>query len=201
MSDNPKKIDLPWGELVAAIRETGTRIVEQMRESFGPHIRLMTSEAQAALDAVEESQGPEAAGRLLAAALIEQEENPPTKLKREIRDAVLTYCGFEDAAEVTADGSADNDLAQERADAVMTFLDLVRRHPLPNKLLPRGDRVGDWLAPGTEVTVLGRHPAVVVPSRDMVTVKLEGSDVVTEFPRMSIVRKGEQWTPQKRTIS
>lgn len=53
-----------------------------------------------------------------------------------LKDLVLAECGYRDGAETSAYGSADNDLAQERADAVMNFLELAKEHSLPNKLLP-----------------------------------------------------------------
>jgi len=115
-----------------------------------------------------------------------------------IRDQLRELCG-----ETEPDGSpgavAQNELAQERVDAIMTFIDLVREHSLPRKLLPRGDRQGDWLEPGERITVLGRHPGVVVPELDMVRVKMDGMNVSTEFPRSAIAREGEQWTPPNST--
>lgn len=86
MSDRPKRVKSPapdgWEQLATAVRETGAAIVEAMREAFGPQVRLVTDGAQSFLDSVEVDQGPEAAGQLLASALIEQEEE---HLKREIR--------------------------------------------------------------------------------------------------------------------
>jgi hypothetical protein len=200
-----------WQELAAAVRE----VRDQIRESFGPRVEVreiggMVLRGMAEdLDQVRELKfEPTDAerfgghGELICREDLEAMEQPAARvgrLKREVRDRVLELCGWEDGAETTASGSQDNDLAAERADAVMAFLGLARGHSLPNKLLPRGEHPGDWLTPGTEVTVLGRHPAVVMPRRDMVTVKLEGSDVVTEFPRMSITKRGEAWTPPKRT--
>jgi hypothetical protein len=51
--------------------------------------------------------------------------------------AILDRVGFRDGAEVTAGGSADNDLAHERAQAVLAFLDHVARHFHPEALLPK----------------------------------------------------------------
>lgn len=71
-------------------------------------------------------------------------------------------------------------------------------------MMPRGDRLGDWLPPGTRVVVhLGGSelPAVVEPERDMVTVRLDSINVVTEYPRNLISKEGEPWTPPKPTNS
>jgi hypothetical protein len=272
MSEIRKRIKNPapdgWEQLAAAVRE----VRDQIRESFGPHLETREVGGMTIRGAAEDLDQihllklePREAGRFGGTgemigredldAIVEPTE---ARLKREIRDRVLDLCGFVDGGEVTADGSADNDLAHERADAVMdmlekvrghgfpqavappaegaplyellnalrplvyrvvnatatddaaltenvdvimAFVNLAREHSDPKRLLPRGDRVGDWLPPGTEVMVLGQHRAVVMPARDMVTVKLDGSDVVTEFPRMSITREGEQWMPPKPTGS
>lgn len=53
---------------------------------------------------------------------------------------LIKYCGYVEGAEVHADGSYDNDLALDRADAVLDFLKLVKRHSNPSSLLPRPDR-------------------------------------------------------------
>lgn len=101
----------------------------------------------------------------------------------------------------TADDDAE---LTENVDVIMAFVHLARSHPDPRRLLPRADRLGDWLPPGTAVLVhLGGHdhPAVVEPSRDMVTVRLAGSGVVTEFPRNLITKEGEPWTPPRPTDS
>ena len=101
----------------------------------------------------------------------------------------------------TADPGAE---LTDHVDVIMAFVNLAREHPDPKRLLPRGDRLGDWLPPGTPVLVhLGGHdhPAVVEPSRDMVTVRLAGSGVVTEFPWNTITKEGEPWTPPKPTDS
>lgn len=48
------------------------------------------------------------------------------RLRAEIEELVLDYCGYVDGAEISAHGSADNDLADERRGAAMAFLDYVR---------------------------------------------------------------------------
>lgn len=50
--------------------------------------------------------------------------------------AILSRVGYVEDGERTADGSADNDLAAERADAILSFIDLVRGSALPEELLP-----------------------------------------------------------------
>lgn len=52
-------------------------------------------------------------------------------------DVLLDQVGFRDGAEVTADGSAGNDLAVERAQVVLEFIQLAARSPLPAKLINR----------------------------------------------------------------
>jgi hypothetical protein len=243
MSEIRKRIKAPapdgWPEVAAAVRE----VRDQIRESFGPRqeVRLVTDEFPELIKSVHAFE-----------TRPEQEE----RLKREIRDRVLDLCGFVAGDEVTAGGSADNDLAHERADAVMNMLDQVRRHsfpaavapppegaplyellnalrPLvyrvvnataaddaaltenvdvimafvnlarehsdPKRLLPRGDRVGDWLPPGTEVTIFGRHAAVVVDEPGRVLVNMVGYPHPVSFPRSAVARKGEPWTPPKHT--
>lgn len=118
-----------------------------------------------------------------------------------LRDALAPLMGWRDGAETTADGSADNDLAAERVEAVLTFAFLAQHHTLPRKLLPYEDRQGDWYAPGERVTVLGRHPGTVEPRLDLVRVKMDGMNVATEFPRTALAREGEQWMPPKPTRS
>lgn len=56
---------------------------------------------------------------------------------RALYDMVLDRVGYRDGAETTADGSADNDLAHERAHAVMRFIDLPAGSTLPGEFLPR----------------------------------------------------------------
>lgn len=100
--------------------------------------------------------------------------------------------------------AADDAELTENVDAIMAFVDLAREHPDPKRLLPRGDRLGDWLPPGTPVVVhLGgsEYQAVVEPARDRVTVRLSKINVVTEYPRDLISREGEPWTPPKLTNS
>lgn len=41
----------------------------------------------------------------------------------EFYDGLLDRCGFRDGAEVTADGSASNDLAHDTAAKVLTYID------------------------------------------------------------------------------
>lgn len=276
MSEIRKRIKDPaptgWEVLAAAIRE----VREQIRESFGPQqeVRLAVPGGEAFVreldDALAKTRENWAAGSPLVVnadpADMAQVRRVPfetreEQLKREIRDRVLDLCGFADGGEVTADGSANNDLAHERADAVMDMLEKVRRHgfpqavappaegaplyallnalrPLvyrvvnataaddaeltenvdvimafvnlarehqdPKRLLPRGDRLGDWLPPGTPVVVhLGgtEYPAVVEPDRDNVTVRMDKINVVTEYPRNLISKEGEPWTPPKPTDS
>jgi hypothetical protein len=99
--------------------------------------------------------------------------------------------------------SAPGQELTEHVDVIMAFINLAREHPDPKRLLPRGDRLGDWLAPGTPVVVhLGglEHPAVVEPTRDTVTVRLTKAGVVTEYPRDLISKEGEPWTPPKHTV-
>lgn len=50
-------------------------------------------------------------------------------------DALLNRCGFIDGAEVTADGSAANDLAHERREVVVKLIDMVRRSSWPEGIL------------------------------------------------------------------
>jgi hypothetical protein len=269
----PEPVEPPESlrEIAKAIRE----VCEQIRESFGPRLEVRqvgsfevrgTAEL---LDQVRELKLEPADAERFGGhgELIGREDLEPTgtpreeralQLKQEIRDRVLQLCGWEDGGEVTADGSADNDLAQERADEIMAlvdfvrgsgypgivapmfapasveqvkqsirhlllkitkndddpkptrgqlertdvieaFISLARTHPDPRRLLPRGDRTGDWLPPGTRVTVLGQHPGVVEPELDMVRVKLDAVPTATSFPRNSIVKEGEEWTPPKPT--
>jgi hypothetical protein len=70
-------------------------------------------------------------------------EPPPTPVPSKtgipaltrLHDAILDLCGHRDGAEATADGSADNDLAHERTDAIMQFIIVASTHPNPHKLL------------------------------------------------------------------
>lgn len=50
-------------------------------------------------------------------------------------EMVLDRVGYHDGAETTAGGSADNDLAHERAQAVMQFIELAASSTLPGNLL------------------------------------------------------------------
>jgi hypothetical protein len=220
MGNRPKRIKTPEPALASVVAPARVvadaidRITEAIREAFGPRqeIKIVHDEFPAGLVVEmtpEEASDPNAVRRAIEeqhGVRIELEGDAlaahTQMIKRNIRDRVAVLCGYVDGAEVTADGSADNDLALERADAVMAFLDLARGHMLPRKLLPRGDRLGDWLPPGTPVVVhLGgfEHPAVVEPTRDMVTVRLAKAGVVTEYPRALISKEGEPWTPPKHT--
>jgi hypothetical protein len=278
VSDIRKRIKAPapdgWQVLVDAV----DRVREQIRESFGPRreLRMVVKDGpdveRMAKELLEAMEDPKAAipqiitgdPETLAAIRHVQFETREERLKREIADRLWELCGGSGGAEVTADGSADNDLAGERAEAIMKIIDVVkasnwpkgyvplepdaspekrlqvirqhliklckdqgpgepgefkraseradvvlavaslaRTHPDPKRLLPRGDRLGDWLAPGTPVVVhLGgfEHPAVVEPTRDTVTVRLTKANVVTEYPRDLISKEGEPWTPPKHTV-
>lgn len=245
----------PHEVIADAIRAAGQDIARQLNESLGPQqeVRVVTDVEREAVLALKNGLDT-----------FETPEERGSRLKREIYDRVLTLCGYEDGAEVTYDGSAGNDLAGERADAIMKIIDVVRgsnwpegyvpleqdaapekrlqairqhliqlcadpgrapgkfakaseradvvlavaslarTHPDPKRLLPDPRQPGEWLPPGTPVLVhLGGHdhPAVVEPRRDMVTVRLAGSGVVTEFPRVTISKEGEPWTPPKPTAS
>lgn len=76
---------------------------------------------------------------------------------------LLEYCGYVEGAEVHADGSADNDLALDRADAVLDFLKRAKRHSNPRsllqsdgrKVLEAGDPV-DVIIGAQEMTLQGR---------------------------------------------
>lgn len=211
MGERPKKIASPgelpnfesWEDLSRAIRETGNAIVAAMREAFGPQQRIVMKhdEAPKFLDQIRpvvvEATAEEAADPLTVKAKLHH------ALKVRVRDDLLTLCGFEDGAETTAYGSADNDLAHERADAIMTFLAIAQRHSLPGKLLPRGDRTGDWLPPGTPVVVHGAFPGVVAPEKDTVLVQVSGPGWPhpVEFPRGAVAKEGEPWMPQTHTES
>lgn len=62
---------------------------------------------------------------------------PNAMSDRDFYSALLDRLGFIDGAEVTADGSADNDLAAERAKAVLRFIALARQSAWPEGLLPK----------------------------------------------------------------
>lgn len=66
-------------------------------------------------------------------------------------DALLDRCGFEDGAELTSDGLADNDLAHERADAVMAFLGLIRHVGSPLDAMDAVMRYANSLPTSAEV--------------------------------------------------
>lgn len=258
----------PHVVIADAIRAAGRDIAAQLAESFGPlrEVRVVPDLPPLVVEMTdEEARDPHRSEAIIRDQLRKTFETKEERLKREIRDRVLELCGFEDGGEVTADGSAGNDLANERAGAIMKIIDVVRgsnwpegyvpletdaapekrlqairqhlialcrdpgsepgkyqqaseradvvlavaslarTHPDPKRLLPRGDRLGEWLPPGTRVTLhLGKegeteYPAVVEPTRDMVTLRLDGSGVVTDFPRNRISKEGEPWTPPKPT--
>lgn len=50
---------------------------------------------------------------------------------------VLSRCGYVDGAEVTAHGSADNDLAHERAQVALKLIDYVAESGWPEGILER----------------------------------------------------------------
>lgn len=50
--------------------------------------------------------------------------------------ALLERCGYVEGDELSSEGSAQNDLADERVQVIMEFLDLVQGSTLPRKLLP-----------------------------------------------------------------
>lgn len=55
--------------------------------------------------------------------------------KERLEDLLATELGFRDGAEVTADGSAENDLADERLAVVLDFIKLVRKSAWPESHL------------------------------------------------------------------
>lgn len=121
------------------------------------------------------------------------EMTPPRPLEARIRDLLLRMSGWVDGDEITAEGSDNNDLAAERVDAMIAFINLAKVHSMPRKLLPRGDHPGDHFEVGTDVEVYGGALiGTVVYRPDTVAVQLPGvhvgdlgSDVV-EFPRSAI---------------
>jgi len=76
---------------------------------------------------------------------------------------LIKYCGYVEGAEIHADGSADNDLALERADVAHDFLRRVKEHSSPSKLLQiargtvleAGDPV-DVIVGAQEMTLQGK---------------------------------------------
>lgn len=116
-----------------------------------------------------------------------------------IRDQLREIVGFADEEDESPGAVAQNELAQERLDAILAFIDLAKAHSLPRKLLPRGDRVGDWLPPGTPVKIFGQHAAVVVDEPHRVLVNMAGYPHPVSFPRSAVAKEGEQWTPPKHT--
>jgi hypothetical protein len=83
-------------------------------------------------------------GKLLAAVYVDdraRHADESTWLRvRDVNDVtlynvLLDRCGFQDGGEATSDGSASNDLAHERASAVMRFVESARGHMYPADLL------------------------------------------------------------------
>lgn len=105
-----------------------------------------------------------------------------------IRNLLQEIVGFADEDDHSAGAVAQNELATERLDAILTFIELAKAHSLPRKLLPRGDRLGDWFAPGERISVLGT-PGVVVPQTDRVRVKMKGMTQPIEVPRANVKRE------------
>jgi hypothetical protein len=94
-------------------------------------------------------------------------------------------CGAVEDVGSAAD-SAQNELATERADAIVTFIELARNHSLPRKLLPRGDQPGEDFEVGEEVIVIGGVRGTVVSPSNTVRVNVGGHEVL--YPR-SYVKK------------
>lgn len=59
--------------------------------------------------------------------------------EQKLRELLVDACGFKEGAEETSGGSADNDLACERAEVVMKFLAMVRKASWPEGYLPVRD--------------------------------------------------------------
>jgi hypothetical protein len=114
-----------------------------------------------------------------------------------IRDQLREVVGFTEQDD-SSDAVAQNELAQERLDAILAFIDLAKGHSLPRKLLPRGDRPGQEFTPGEIVTVMGLHRGVIEPPYDEVRVKLDAGPR-SAWPSWAIAREGEQWTPPSST--
>lgn len=114
-----------------------------------------------------------------------------------ISDLLREVVGFEEPDDSAA-AVAQNELAQERLETILAFIDLARHHSLPRKLLPRGDRPGQEFTPGEIVTVMGLHRGVVEPPYDEVRVKLDAGPR-SAWPSWAIAREGEQWTPPNST--
>jgi hypothetical protein len=115
-----------------------------------------------------------------------------------IRDQLREIVGFTEPDD-SSDAVAQNELAQERLDAILAFIDLAKGHSLPRKLLPRGDRQHDWYAPGERVAVYGIHSGTVVQPLEMVRIQLDQQPHAVDFPRIIVVREGEEWRPGSRT--
>lgn len=102
---------------------------------------------------------------------------------RSLDERLFEMCGGVDDP-TSADDSAQNDLAQERVDAIHAFVDLVRDHPMPRKLLPRGDQPGEDFTIGEEVIVIGGLHGTVVPPANVVAVNIAGNVVI--YPRVYV---------------
>lgn len=103
----------------------------------------------------------------------------------EFQEMLAEACGAVKDVGSAAD-SAQNDLAWERADAIMAFIELARHHSLPRKLLPRGDQPGEDFEVGEEVIVIGGVRGTVVAPSNTVRVNVGGHEVL--YPR-SYVKK------------
>ena len=211
MSERPKRVTLPPESVVAkAIREGARDIAQAITEALGPRVELRQDDevkaAEALRDTLERLREPGEVVPLVVEATSEEMDDPRLleavirkqhltfyetdgqKMKRllaEMRARALILSGYREQDDPTAGDVAQNELATERADTVMAFFDLAQGHPLPRKLLPRGDQVLDWLPPGMPVTVMGRHGAVA-PKADTVRVQLEGWPAPVEFPRANV---------------
>jgi hypothetical protein len=106
-----------------------------------------------------------------------------------IRDQLRELCG-ETEPDGSAGAVAQNELAQERVDAIMAFIDLAREHSLPRKLLPRGDRIGEEFQVGERVTVMN-HSGTVEPATDVIRVRLDTVGHAVDFPRRIVHHEGE----------
>lgn len=143
MPDRPKRIKAPEGPPPArVIADAIDRVTEAIREAFGPRVemKIVHDEFSPLLDSIRHIKlTPDQAERFGGHDLIGPEdlaEINQARLKNEIRDRVLELCGWVDGGEVTADGSADNDLAQDRADEIMALIDFVRGSGYPGIVRP-----------------------------------------------------------------
>lgn len=191
MGDRPERVKVPAPPKVDGhklIADAINGATEAIREAFGPRVEVKAVDTPKLFDAA-----------VTLEPYYETEGQRMKRLLAEVRARVLLLSGYREEDQPNAGDVAQNELAQERTDAVMAFFDLAQGHPLPRKLLPRGDRTGDWLPPGTPVTVLGLHAGVVAPEEDRVLVQMEGVGRPVSFPRSAIAKEGEEWTPPKPT--